>query len=73
MRTAVVSLHKVQVALLKFGVVHRPGQSMGFFSVLGGLCQVAAQHLQVSMSHQALQVKDIHAGPQAGKREQPPE
>ena len=41
--------------------IHRTTSHMGGMNILIGLCQVAAQDLQVGMPHQFLEGKDIHA------------
>ena len=45
--------------LLESVIIHRTSHPVRLSNVLRRLCQVAAQHLQVGVSHQLLQVEYI--------------
>ena len=41
---------------------------VSLMEIFVALCQVAAEHRQVGMSHQLLQTEDVHATPEATQR-----
>lgn len=42
-------------------IIHRAASHVRSMNVLIRLCQVAAEHLEIRMSHQLLQSKDVHS------------